>query len=47
MTQKRRGRASISVFKSQLVKLFEYGKPRADIILKYDLSASANNKGLK
>ncbi|MBY0224152.1 IS3 family transposase, partial [Sporosarcina aquimarina] len=47
MTQKRVRRTFTPEFKSQLVKLYESGKPRADIIREYDLTASAFDKWVK
>lgn len=47
MTQKRARRTYTPEFKSQMVKLYENGKRRADIIREYDLSASAFDKWVK
>ena len=47
MTQNRVRRTFTPEFKSQLVKLYESGKPRADIIREYDLTASAFDKWVK
>ena len=47
MTEKRTRRTFTPEFKSQLVRLYESGKPRADIIREYDLTASAFDKWVK
>ena len=47
MTEKRPRRTFTPEFKSQLVRLFENGKPRTDIIREYDLTASAFDKLVK
>ncbi|MEK3886373.1 IS3 family transposase [Bacillus sp. FSL K6-3431] len=47
MTQKRARRTFTKEFKGQMVQLFENGKPRADIIREYDLTASAFDKWVK
>ena len=47
MTEKRARRTFTTEFKSQLVRLYESGKPRADIIREYDLTASAFDKWVK
>lgn len=47
MTEKRTRRIFTPEFKSQLVRLYESGKPRADIIREYDLTASAYDKWVK
>ena len=47
MTEKRPRRTFTPEFKSQLVRLYENGKPRADIIREYDLTASAFDKWVK
>lgn len=47
MTEKRPRRTFTPEFKSQLVRLFENGKPRTDIIREYDLTASAFDKWVK
>ena len=44
MTEKRVRRTFTPEFKSQVVRLYEIGKPRADIIREYDLTASAFDK---
>ena len=41
MTNKRKRRTFTPEFKSQMIQLFESGKPRTDIIREYDLTASA------
>lgn len=41
MTNRRERRAYSEDFKNQLVQLLNAGKPRAEIIREYDLSASA------
>jgi len=41
MTEKRERRIYTENFKQQLVQLFNNGKPRAEIIREYDLTASA------
>lgn len=45
MTQKRR--TYTKEFKSQIVKLYENGKSRSDIIREYELTASAFDKWVK
>lgn len=47
MTKKRTRRTFTPEFKSQLARLYESGKPRADIIREYDLTASAFDKWVK
>ena len=47
MTKKRTRRTFTPEFKSQVVRLYESGKPRADIIREYDLTASAFDKWVK
>ena len=47
MTEKRVRRTFTPEFKSQVVRLYESGKPRADIIREYDLTASAFDKWVK
>ena len=47
MTEKRVRRTFTSEFKSQVVRLYESGKPRADFIREYDLTASAFDKWVK
>ena len=47
MTEKRVRRTFTPEFKSQVVRLYESGKPRADIIREYDLTASAIDKWVK
>ncbi len=47
MTEKRTRRTFSPEFKSQMVRLYESGKPRADIIREYDLTASAFDKWVK
>lgn len=47
MTEKRTRRTFTPEFKSQVVRLYESGKPRADIIREYDLTASAFDKWVK
>ena len=47
MTPKRTRRTYTQEFKSQMVQLFESGKPRMDIIREYDLTASAFDKWVK
>ena len=47
MTEKRPRRTFTPEFKSQLVRLFENGKPRTGIIREYDLTASAFDKWVK
>jgi len=41
MSEKRVRRTFTPEFKRQVVRLYESGKPRADIIREYDLTASA------
>ena len=41
MTPKRTRRTFTPEFKRQMVQLFESGKPKADIVREYDLTASA------
>jgi len=47
MTPKRARRTFTPEFKSQIVKLYESEKPRADIIREYDLTASVFDKWVK
>jgi len=47
MTEKRPRRTYTQEFKKQMVQLYENGKPRADIIREYDLTASAFDKWVK
>ena len=47
MTEKRVRRTFTPEFKSQIVRLYESGKPRVDIIREYDLTASAFDKWVK
>ena len=47
MTEKRTRRTFTPESKSQVVRLYESGKPRADIIREYDLTASAFDKQVK
>lgn len=47
MTEKRTRRTFTPEFKSQMVRLYESGKPRADIVREYDLTASAFDKWVK
>lgn len=47
MPPKRTRRTYTPEFKSQMVRLFESGKARADIIREYDLTASAFDKWVK
>ncbi len=47
MTKKRTRRTFTPEFKSQVVQLYESGKPRADIIREYDLTVSAFDKWVK
>lgn len=47
MTEKRVRRTFTPEFKRQVVRLYESGKPRADIIREYDLTASAFDKWVK
>ena len=44
---KRERRAFTDEFKNQMVQLYLNGKPRAEIIREYDLSASAFDKWVK
>ncbi|USG68150.1 IS3 family transposase [Brevibacillus ruminantium] len=44
---KRERRAFTDEFKQQMVQLYENGKPRADILREYDLSASAFDRWVK
>lgn len=44
---KRERRTFTQEFKLQLVKLYENGKPRSEIIREYDLTASAFDKWVK
>lgn len=44
MTEKRKKRTYSEEFKQQLVQLHNNGKPRAEIIREYELSASAFDK---
>jgi transposase len=43
----RERRTFTSEFKAQMVKLYESGKPRKDIISEYDLTPSALDKWIK
>jgi transposase len=43
----RERRSYTSEFKTQMVKLYENGKPRKDIISEYDLTPSALDKWVK
>ncbi|MGV3139851.1 IS3 family transposase [Brevibacillus agri] len=45
--QKRERRSFTDEFKQQMVQLYENGKPRADILREYDLSASAFDRWVK
>lgn len=45
--RKRERRAFTDEFKQQMVQLYENGKPRADILREYDLSASAFDRWVK
>ncbi len=47
MTEKRPRRTFTPEFKKQMVQLYENGKPRADIIREYELTASAFDKWVK
>ncbi|ATF15803.1 hypothetical protein A616_28790 [Brevibacillus brevis X23] len=47
MIRKREQRAFTDELKQQMVQLYENGKPRADIIREYDLSASAFDSWVK
>lgn len=47
MTEKRAKRTYSEEFKKQLVRLFNNGKPRAEIIREYDLTSSAFDKWVK
>ena len=47
MTERRPRRTYTKEFKSQIVKLYETGKPRAAIIQEYDLSPSSFDNWLK
>lgn len=47
MTEKRKRRTFTTEFKQQMVQLYESGKPRADILREYDLTASAFDKWVK
>ena len=47
MSEKRVRRTFTPEFKRQVVRLYESGKPRADIIREYDLTASAFDKWVK
>lgn len=44
---KRERRVFTDEFKQQMVQLYENGKPRADILKEYDLSASAFDRWVK
>ncbi len=44
---KRERRTFTDEFKAQMVKLYESGKPRKDIISEYDLTLSAFDKWIK
>lgn len=46
-TMKRERRTFTDEFKAQMVKLYESGKPRKDIISEYDLTPSAFDKWIK
>jgi transposase len=45
--QKRERRSFTNEFKQQMVQLYENGKPRADILREYDLSASTFDRWVK
>ena len=45
--QKRERRSFTDEFKQQMVQLYENGKPRADILREYDLSASTFDRWVK
>jgi len=47
MTNKRERRSYSEEFKNQLVQLLNAGKPRAEIIREYELSASAFDRWVK
>ena len=47
MTEKRKRRTFTPEFKSQMVRLYESGKPRADIVREYDLTASEFDKWVR
>ena len=47
MATRRERREYSEEFKNQLVQLFNAGKPRAEIIREYDLTASAFDKWVK
>ena len=47
MTERRARRSFTEDFKSQMVKLYNSGKPKADILREYDLSASALDRWIK
>ena len=47
MTEKRERRIFNENFKQQLVKLYNSGKPRSQIIREYDLTSSAFDKWVK
>jgi len=45
--KKRERRAFTDEFKQQMIQLYENGKPRADILREYDLSASAFDRWVR
>ena len=47
MTNRRPRRTYTDEFKSQMVKLYESGKPKNEIILEYDLTPTAFNNWIK
>ena len=47
MTTRRAKREFTEEFKKQMVQLYNSGKPRADIVREYDLTASALNNWIK
>lgn len=47
MTERRPRRKFTEEFKQQMVKLYNSGKPKADILREYDLTASAFDRWIK
>ena len=47
MTERRQRRDFTEDFKHQMVKLYNSGKPKVDIIREYDLTASALDRWIK
>lgn len=47
MTNRRPRRTYTDEFKAQIVKLYESGKPKSEIISEYDLTATAFNNWIK